>query len=204
MFGNGGFALPLCSFLLLHLPALPPTNARPPKVDRWRRSSSFSPGLVSGTLVPPRACVDRLHSAGPRAFVSRCVKGTPGVAPVFGNHERCVTSSVVKVGRLTYQMRERPRFLGRSSGTREMLLRAPPGRRGFAEDFCPEAALNALLRRSRSRLTETCHGVGKSSSLLASHFLSSPAQVSVFSICRPVAFASIPCGSSQENQFWSW
>ncbi|XP_047444458.1 ADAMTS-like protein 2 isoform X2 [Mugil cephalus] len=31
MFGNGGLALPVCSFLLLHLPVLPLTNSRPVK-----------------------------------------------------------------------------------------------------------------------------------------------------------------------------
>lgn len=32
MFGNGGLALPVCSFLLLHLPVLPPTSSWPVKV----------------------------------------------------------------------------------------------------------------------------------------------------------------------------
>ncbi|TKS80416.1 ADAMTS-like protein 2 [Collichthys lucidus] len=34
MFGNGGLALPVCSFLLLHLPVLPLTNNWPVKLDQ--------------------------------------------------------------------------------------------------------------------------------------------------------------------------
>ncbi|KAM7378726.1 hypothetical protein PAMP_004330 [Pampus punctatissimus] len=36
MFGNGGLALPVCCFLLLHLPFLPLTNNWPVKSSRQR------------------------------------------------------------------------------------------------------------------------------------------------------------------------
>lgn len=38
MFGNGGLALPVCSFLLLHLPLLPPTGSWPVKVISLTKS----------------------------------------------------------------------------------------------------------------------------------------------------------------------
>ena len=48
MFGNGGFAPPVCSFLLLLLPVLPLTDNWPLKVDNWQRSLSLPSEPFSG------------------------------------------------------------------------------------------------------------------------------------------------------------
>ncbi|XP_051809516.1 ADAMTS-like protein 2 isoform X3 [Acanthochromis polyacanthus] len=69
MFGNGGFALPVCSFLLLHLPVLPLTSNWPVKEEvfqwwgEWSSWSSCSRSCGGGVRSQERHClIQRLSS----------------------------------------------------------------------------------------------------------------------------------------------
>ncbi|XP_073348255.1 ADAMTS-like protein 2 isoform X4 [Pagrus major] len=82
MFGNGGLALPVCSFLLLHLPVLPLTNNGPVKEEvfqwwgEWSSWSSCSRSCGGGVRSQERHCLIQRLSTTQNVNSSYCV-GSP-------------------------------------------------------------------------------------------------------------------------------
>lgn len=96
MFGNVGLALPVCSFLLLHLPVLPLTNNLPVKVN-----SSQSRGAVpspSGTRFLPHR-LKLMKGGGGTVSTSVCSWvchfdfASPRLEALPGFHLQCVLKS---------------------------------------------------------------------------------------------------------------
>ncbi|KAI3374490.1 hypothetical protein L3Q82_006310 [Scortum barcoo] len=82
MFGNGALALPVCSFLLLHLPVLPLNNNWPGKEEvfqwwgEWSSWSSCSRSCGGGVRTQERHCLIQRLAATQNINSSYCV-GSP-------------------------------------------------------------------------------------------------------------------------------
>ncbi|XP_022617587.1 ADAMTS-like protein 2 [Seriola dumerili] len=96
MFGNGGLALPVCSFLLLHLPVLPLTNNWPVKEEvfqwwgEWSSWSSCSRSCGGGVRSQERHCLIQRLSTTQNINSSYCV-GSPKQYQLCPNQVWCYT-----------------------------------------------------------------------------------------------------------------
>ncbi|XP_036941017.1 ADAMTS-like protein 2 isoform X2 [Acanthopagrus latus] len=116
MFGNEGLALPVCSFLLLHLPVLPLTSNGPVKEEvfqwwgEWSSWSSCSRSCGGGVRSQERHCLIQRLSTTQNVNSSYCV-GSPKKYQLCPN-QPCPSPSV------SFKQHQCSQFNSKSFGTR--------------------------------------------------------------------------------------